>query len=287
MAQIGTGQGGIVARGAEPPDLAGWRTLALALACALAIGCVGGLIGLGGGEFRLPVLVGLIGFAARAAVPMNQLLSLVTLCTALAARWHTDMLVGVGAFAPAVLALGAGGITAAWFTAPLLSKLSDHRLERAIAVLLILIGALLVAERFLPHGLPSLVPAEPGLQLVAGLVLGLAIGTASTILGVAGGELLIPTLVFVFGADIRIAGSATLFVSIPTVCMGLYRYSRMGLFPSRRTLLRIGLPMGAESFVGAAVGSALATTVTAEVLKLLLGLILIAAALKAFWKRHS
>jgi hypothetical protein len=39
------------------------------------IGGIGGLIGLGGGEFRLPILVGLIGFAARAAVPMNQILS--------------------------------------------------------------------------------------------------------------------------------------------------------------------------------------------------------------------
>ena len=87
MAQVGTGQNGTLTTGAVPhaggehpsePALTGWRTLGLALACALVIGGVGGLIGLGGGEFRLPVLVGLLGFAARAAVPMNQLLSLVT-----------------------------------------------------------------------------------------------------------------------------------------------------------------------------------------------------------------
>ena len=85
----------------------------IALACAALIGGIGGLIGLGGGEFRLPILVGLIGFAARAAVPMNQILSLVTLTTALVVRWHTGSLVGVGAFAPAVIALGVGGVTAA------------------------------------------------------------------------------------------------------------------------------------------------------------------------------
>jgi uncharacterized membrane protein YfcA len=85
------------------PALAGWRTTAIALGCALLIGGIGGLIGLGGGEFRLPVLVGLIGFAARAAVPMNQILSLVTLMTALAVRWHAGSLVGVGACAPAGL----------------------------------------------------------------------------------------------------------------------------------------------------------------------------------------
>src|ERR1700681_948845 len=91
---------------AAAPALAGWRTVTIALACATLIGGIGGLIGLGGGEFRLPLLVGLISFTARAAVPMNQILSLITLVTALLVRWHTGALVGVGAFAPAVIALG-------------------------------------------------------------------------------------------------------------------------------------------------------------------------------------
>src|ERR1700730_15964789 len=135
------------AAAAGVPALGGWRTVTIALGCALLIGGIGGLIGLGGGEFRLPILVGLIGFAARAAVPMNQILSLVTLTTALVVRWHTGSLVGVGAFAPAVIALGIGGVTAAWFAARLLSHVSDHRLERAIAILLMAIGLLLIGER--------------------------------------------------------------------------------------------------------------------------------------------
>src|SRR5215510_3566720 len=121
--------------------------------------------------------------------------------------------------------------------------------------------------------------------MAAGIALGLCIGTASTFLGVAGGELLIPTLIFVFGADIHTAGSAVLFISIPTLCVGLFRYTRMGLLPGRSALLRVGLPMGAESLVGAAAGGAFAGSTSAEILKLLLGLILITAALKAFWRR--
>ena len=264
--------------------LRGWRTTVIALGCALVIGGVGGLIGLGGGEFRLPILVGLIGFAARAAVPMNQILSLVTLCTALVVRWRTGSLVGVGAFAPAVIALAVGGMTSAWFSARLISKISDHGLERAIAFLLMVIGLLLVGERLLPAGLPALIPPFPAWQFPAGLLLGLCIGCVSTFLGVAGGELLIPTLIFVFGAAVRVAGSATLFISIPTVCMGLWRYSRLGLLPSRRVLMRVGLPMGVESLIGAAAGGAFAGSTPAELLKVLLGGVLIAAAFKAFWR---
>lgn len=269
----------------DDPALRGWAVTAVALGCAICIGGIGGLIGLGGGEFRLPILVGLIGFAARAAVPMNQILSLITLCTALVVRWRGGSLVGVGAFAPAVIALAAGGMTSAFFSARLIAKASDHGLERAIAVLLIAVGLLLTGERLLPAHLPVLVPPSPLWQVPAGVGFGLCIGCAATFLGVAGGEMLIPTLIFAFGAPIRVAGSATLFVSIPTVCMGLWRYARLGLLPRRRVLLAIGLPMGAESLIGAAAGGAFAGSTPAEALKMLLGIILIAAAAKTFWRR--
>jgi uncharacterized membrane protein YfcA len=272
---------------AVAPSFAGWRTVTIALGCALLIGGIGGLIGLGGGEFRLPLLVGLIGFTTRSAVPMNQILSLVTLMTALVVRWHTGSLIGIGAFAPAVVALGLGGMTAAWFAVRLIPRASDHLLERTIAVLLMGIGVLLIGERFLPTGLSALIPVDPALQVAVGVPLGLWIGTVSTFLGVAGGELLIPTLIFVFGADIHTAGSAVLFISIPTVCVSVFRYGWMGLLPGRSTLLRIGTPMGLESFVGAAAGGALAGSTSAEALKLLLGLILVAAAFKAFWRRSA
>jgi uncharacterized membrane protein YfcA len=269
------------------PAFTGWRITIIALGCALLIGSIGGLIGLGGGEFRLPILVALIGFTARSAVPMNQILSLVTLVTALVVRWHAGSLIGVGTLAPAVIGLGIGGITSAYFSAGLISKVSDHRLERLIAILLMSIGVLLVVERLLPTHLTALVPVKAYWQIPIGLAFGACIGCVSTFLGVAGGELIIPTLLFVFGADIHLAGSATLFISIPTVCMGLFRYGRLGLLPSRQTLLRIGASMGTESLIGAAIGGAFAGTTPAAVLKLMLGLILIAAAIKAFWKKHG
>jgi uncharacterized membrane protein YfcA len=40
------------------------------------------------------------------------------------------------------------------------------------------------------------------------------------------GELLIPTLVLLFGADIKLAGSLSLAVSLPTMLVGFTRYSR-------------------------------------------------------------
>ena len=45
-------------------------------------------------------------------------------------------------------------------------------------------------------------------------------------MGVAGGELLIPTIVLLFGADLKLAGSLSLAVSLPTMIVGFTRYCR-------------------------------------------------------------
>src|SRR6266436_3494091 len=50
---------------AVAPALSGWRATTIARGCALLIGGIGGLIGLGGGGFRLPKLVTLIGIPAH------------------------------------------------------------------------------------------------------------------------------------------------------------------------------------------------------------------------------
>ena len=50
------------------------------------IGALGGLIGLGGAEFRLPVLIGGFGFAALEAVILNKAMSLIVVASALPFR---------------------------------------------------------------------------------------------------------------------------------------------------------------------------------------------------------
>lgn len=47
----------------------------------------------------------------------------------------------------------------------------------------------------------------------------------SSVLGVAGGELIIPTLVFVFGAGIKVSGTSSLLISVPTILVGLWRHA--------------------------------------------------------------
>jgi uncharacterized membrane protein YfcA len=74
---------------------------------------------LGGGEFRLPVLMYAVGFDARSAVPLNLMVSLVTLAFALITRSHAVPVSDVASYLPEVFGLAAGGILSAYHGARL------------------------------------------------------------------------------------------------------------------------------------------------------------------------
>jgi uncharacterized membrane protein YfcA len=72
-------------------------------------------VGLGGGEFRLPVLMYAVGYPAKTAVTLNLMVSIVTLTFALVVRNGT---ISVGALVPylnGIFGLAAGGVVSAFY----------------------------------------------------------------------------------------------------------------------------------------------------------------------------
>jgi uncharacterized protein len=126
----------------------------------IPIGGLGGLIGLGGGEFRLPVLMYGIGYDARSAVPLNLLTSSVTLAFALAIRSHSVSLAGAVPHLPEMAGLLAGGMASAFYGAKLIARLGNAHFVKIIAVLLGLIGLLMIGEAFLPVQAGDLFPGR-------------------------------------------------------------------------------------------------------------------------------
>jgi uncharacterized membrane protein YfcA len=63
---------------------------------------------------------------------------------------------------------------------------------------------------------------------------GFLIGAISNVLGVAGGEVIIPTLVFAYGVPVKSAGSLSMLISLPTVLAGIVRHARAGAFSAGR-----------------------------------------------------
>lgn len=247
------------------------------------IGTLGGLIGLGGAEFRLPALVGWFKFGVREAIAMNVLISLVTVAASLTFRAGLHEVTPLLAYGHAVAALIVGSLAGAWIGSDLVKRLSLPGLHRAVAVLLVLLALVMATHAWIPH--EGMALTDNATELFAlGIVTGVGIGIVGSMLGVAGGELLIPAMVILHGADIKTAGTLALCVSLPMLLLTLWRLSRQ---PQAQALTRYRsfiLAMCAGSLLGAGVGSVFAGIVPGTALTLLLALILLVSAIKTFAK---
>ena len=252
-----------------------------AFATGSVVGVLGGLIGLGGAEFRLPLLIGWFDFAPLKAVILNKAMSLVVVSSALPFRAGTVPFQDLASHWFTIVNLLSGSLLGAWVGAGWAMRLSSQALNRTIATMLVGIAVVL----FLGHD-----PSSPGAmlqgtaQIVVGTLMGFGIGVVAALLGVAGGELLIPTLILVFGVDVKLAGSLSLAVSLPTMLVGFARYTQDRSFDVLKEQFAFVVAMAAGSLVGSFAGAQLLGVIPASALIPILVVILLASAIKVW--RH-
>lgn len=228
------------------------------------------------------MLITLFQFRGLEAVILNKATSLVVVAAALPFRASTISFAELGAQWPIIVNLLAGSLIGAWMGASWATRLKSETLYRIIAALLVLIAAILLFAYDTTGGTPFFVG---WVQIVAGIIAGFVIGVIASLLGVAGGEFLIPTLVLLFGADIKLAGSLSLAVSLPTMLVGFTRYSRDQSFSVLGKNWVFLLVMAAGSIVGASIGGHLLGLVANRVLLPLLAALLMISAVKVW--RHG
>ena len=246
------------------------------------MGVLGGMIGLGGAEFRLPLLIGVFGFTALAAVILNKTMSLIVVVTAIPARLFAVPLAELIPHWTVVVNLLAGSLAGAWLGATWATRMRSATLYKVLAGLLVLIAAALAVNHLGPT--PGL-DLDPAATAIVGVVAGAGIGVVAALMGVAGGELLIPTIVLLYGLDIKIAGSLSLAVSLPTMLVAFTRYSRDASFVVLRDHARFVVTMAAGSITGTVVGGLLLGVVPDLVLIPALVGVLLLSAVKV-WRHH-
>lgn len=252
------------------------------VAAGASVGIFGGLIGLGGAEFRLPLLIGVFGFAALSAVILNKAMSLIVVLTALPVRLAVIPYDELSPHWNVVVNLLAGSLFGAWVGATAATRMRTTTLYRVLAILLVLIAVVLVTSHL---GTVDALDLDGAIQVIAGVIAGFLIGLAASVMGVAGGELLIPTIVLLYGVDVKVAGSLSLMVSLPTMIAAFTRYSRDGSFVVLREQRRVVILMAVGSVAGTIIGGLLAGVVPEGVLIPLLGALLVISAVNVW--RHA
>ena len=258
-----------------------------AFGAGAAIGFLGGLIGLGGAEFRLPLLIAVFEMFPHRAIRTNLLISLATLAVSGVGRLGFAGLGSTADFQVEILAMLAGGVLAAWFGAKAIVAIPKARVRPLMAILLIALSGLLILETAFAGITTLVLPHDQALRAIVAFGAGLSVGAVSSLLGVAGGELIIPILIFVFGADIKTAGTASVLISTPTVLTGVIRHWLTGHYRSHTLLAFLVLPMSLGSAAGAVLGSYLVAVAPTYELKMLLAVILAISAYKLLWKQRE
>src|SRR5918993_688343 len=134
------------------------------------VGILGGLIGLGGAEFRLPLLIGPFRFAALEAVILNKAMSLVVVASALPFRAATVPFEAVAAHWAVILNLLVGSLLGAWLGTGWVTRLKAENLHHVIAVALAVIAVVLL----LGHDAAAV--DQPPLGAVPQAIVGVAAG---------------------------------------------------------------------------------------------------------------
>ena len=240
------------------------------------MGTAAGLIGVGGGEFRTPILLYVIGLPVVTAIAVNLLVGLLTVVVSFLRRFQLGLLNAHSV--NIALIMSATSIVGAYLGALLTSKIPEKPLKKLLAAFLIIVGLKIGLEPFIQ--IPFAFTFTLGFveEAILAATIGLAIGIISGTLGVAGGEFRIPALIYIFSLDIVTAGTASLLVSIPTVASGFWKHKNMGHMNRKATIIAVA--MGTGSVLGALIGASYAGVVEKEVLKVLLGAILILATVR-------
>lgn len=250
--------------------------ISAAFVFGILLGAAAGLIGVGGGEFRTPILLYVIGLPVVTAIAVNLLVGLLTVIVSFFRRFQLGLLNGHSV--NIALTMSITSIIGAYVGAILTDKVPEKPLKRLLAAFLIIVGLKIGLEPFIQTPFAFTITLGFLEEVLLAALIGLVIGIISGTLGVAGGEFRIPALIYVFSLDIVAAGTASLLVSIPTVASGFFKHHNMGHMNRSATIIAIA--MGIGSVLGAFIGASYAGVVEKKILKVLLGTILILATVR-------
>ncbi|MCI0564609.1 MAG: sulfite exporter TauE/SafE family protein [Nitrososphaera sp.] len=247
--------------------------LIVGLILSASIGLSLGLIGGGGSIITVPVLVYVMDVEPYQAVAMS--LAVVGVTSFIGAMFHykrgtVDLKTGT--------LFGALGILGAYFGSHLTYLLSPSILLLSFAVLMLLIASLMLIRKQSDGGRTARQSPSALKAIVSGLIVGLLTG----FLGVGGGFLIVPALVFFGGLSIRDAIGTSLMIITINCSAGFLGHLSHGGFDTRLMILVTAL-----ATAGTLIGTTLSHRASPALLRKWFAMFVIAVALFLVAKNYT
>jgi uncharacterized membrane protein YfcA len=273
----------------------------LLLGIGFGVGWLSGLFGVGGGFLLTPLLM-LIGIPSAVAVASGANQTLGASISGLIAQWrrgNVDWRMG--------LTLFAGGLLGSALGVQIFALLKrwgqvDVAVSLFYVVILGIVGALMVRESVTAllrrrrgaaprrklhehtwlHGLPFKLRFRDSrlyISVIPPLVIGFGIGMLSAIMGVGGGFMLVPAMIYILGMPTAIVIGTSLFqVVFVSANVTLLQAWQVGSVDIVLTMLLL-----AGGVAGAQFGAAMGTKLRGEETRALLGLLVLLVAFALAW----
>ncbi len=273
----------------------------LLLGIGFGVGWLSGLFGVGGGFLLTPLLM-LIGIPSAVAVASGANQTLGASVSGLIAQWrrgNVDWRMG--------LTLFAGGLLGSALGVQIFALLKrwgqvDVAVSLFYVVVLGIVGALMVRESVTAllrrrrgaapkrklhehtwlHGLPFKLRFRDSrlyISVIPPLVIGFGIGVLSAIMGVGGGFMLVPAMIYILGMPTAIVIGTSLFqVVFVSANVTLLQAWQVGSVDIVLTMLLL-----VGGVAGAQFGAAMGTKLRGEETRALLGLLVLSVAIGLAW----
>ena len=235
----------------------------IGLVLSAVIGLSLGLIGGGGSILTVPILVYLLGVAPHEAVGMSLAVVGATSILGSYLHWRRDNLeLSTG------LLFGVAGIVGALLGSPLTKSVSTESLLLIFGLLMFVVAVSMLWRR--NHPIDD-APHKP--HPVQGVLAGLGVGVLTGFLGVGGGFLIVPALVFFGGLTMKKAIGTSLFVIFLNCVAGFLGHLSQNVFDWQITGMVMALAVG-----GAIIGTILSHRIAAHRLQSMFAVLVLGVA---------
>lgn len=228
-------------RQGNKPDSQQGNRWGILILVGLVAGLFSGMFGIGGGILIVPALTMLAGFGQKLASG-TSLAAIVPLSLVGVSSYATSgNLSLVGAILIALGALG-GAQIGTW--------LLDRLPVRILKLIFSLFIVVAIVSLFLVVPSRDAILAITWLSALALIVLGVAVGILSGLLGIGGGAIVVPSLMLLFGVSDLVAKGTSLLMMLPTALSGTWGNWRHGNV-NLKAAIAIGLPACVTTTLGA------------------------------------
>jgi hypothetical protein len=271
----------------------------LLLAIGAGVGFLSGLFGVGGGFLLTPLLL-LIGIPAPVAVASGANQTLGASVSGLITHWrrgNVDLRMGLVLLIGGIAGSAAGTVLFAWLR-------RVGQVEVAVAgfyiVVLGTVGTLMMLEsarallrqrgarprrlheHFWIHGLPLKMRFRQSrlyISVIPPILVGLGIGVLSAVMGVGGGFMLVPAMIYLLGMPTLVTVGTSLFQVVFVTANVTFLQS----ITTQSVDIVLSLLLLAGAVAGAQFGASMGQALRGEQTRGLLGLLVLAVALQLLW----